>query len=468
METTENENFDSNILIEAKLLEQEHRPTHLVLNYLNRKKKFPDENDPRRKAVQRAIIWRLFFSPAMLAVGGSTTLGIITAFILWNQTDIFEKQTDIFKEQTNIINEQKLLLEDQNKKIEIQARLEDANRRNNLVFLMDNVLNRVHDELKDSTNKDSTLSKPLLARIQALGQGFQPYKYINYELKDSKQRDSLGLTKLLSPERGQLLLSLANSDIGEKTMLLICKNTPFNRAYLQSARLNGAYLREANLFRADLSGKTDLSGADLRYANLVGANLSGADLSKKADLSSADLRDAKLTRADMRDVDLTWADLTDVDLIGADLRDAILNRADLTRANLTGVFLTDADLQRAILADAVLKNADLSGKVDLRAANLTGADLTGAYLTDANLTWADLIEANLRKADLRGTILKSAKISKIKSMDSCKVHRKDWLVYIKDSLKLEGADILQKKYKIVEYEIPTYKSPKKGYMLVKK
>ena len=103
METTENEKFDANILIEAKLLEQEHRPTHLVLNYINRKKKFPDEKDPRRKAVQRAIIWRLFFSPAVLAVGGSTILGIITAWILIKQTNIINDQTAIFKEQTNIL-----------------------------------------------------------------------------------------------------------------------------------------------------------------------------------------------------------------------------------------------------------------------------------------------------------------------------------------------------------------------------
>ncbi|MEM6721011.1 MAG: pentapeptide repeat-containing protein [Bacteroidota bacterium] len=404
MEATENEKYDANILIEAKLLEQEHRPPRLILNYINREKNYPNEDDPRRKAVQHAIIWRFFFSPAVLALGGSTLLGAFTAFVLWYQTDIFNDQTIIFKEQTNIIQEQKSLLEEQNRKIEIQARLEDANRRNNLVFLMDNVLNRVADELKTTVDNDSSLSKPLLARIQALGLGLQPYKFINYTLKNSSEKDSLGLTQLLSPERGQLLLSIVNSGIGKRTIESIYKNTPFSNADLAFARLNKVFLARISLDNANLSS------VKLREANLFRANL------KNANLLKASLSKANLSGADVSDTNLSGADL-----YNANLYDANLSRANLTNANIATADLSDADL--------------------------SGANLSGANLTEANLYGVNLQSADLREADLSGVNLEN-----IVSIDSCIVHRKDWLIEIRDWYELKGAAVLVEKYKVEAYK----------------
>lgn len=459
METTENEKFDANIHIEAKLLEQEHRPTHLVLNYFNRKKNYPDEDDPRRKAVQRAIIWRLFFSPAMLAVGGSATIGIISLLILNKQNSIIEQQTSI--------------LQEQNKKMEIQANLEDANRRNNLVFLMDNVLNRVYDELKDSMNIDSSLSKPLLARIQALGQGFKPYKFIDYSLKDSLKKDSLGLTKLYSPERGQLLLSLVNSGIGKKTISHIYENISFDRAFLESANLSGADLSEviltsANLKFADLSD-VNLKKAYLDYSEFTKTNLTKADLAgayledaqlKNAFMNEAKLTDTQLSFSNMREINLEKANLmrayiSDAILTSANLSEANFTDANLGGSNLSFANLRDANLNKSILSDTNLKFAILF-RADLRKAILTDAYIRGANLRRVDLTGADLTGADLRRVDLSHSILVSTKLkgvnlNNIKSIDSCKVDRKDWLIYIRDSLKLKGADVLAEEYKVVEY-----------------
>lgn len=453
MKITENENFNSNILIEAKFLEQEHRPTHLILNYLNRKKKYPNEDDPRRKAVQKAIIWRLFFSPTFIAVFGITILGVIAAIILIKQTNIIDDQAVIFKKQINIVNDQKLLLEDQNKKIE--AKLEVFNRRNNLTLLMNNVLDRVEDELKQ---KDSSLSKPLIARIQALGQGFEPYEFIDYTLKNSLDKDRSRLTKLISPQRGQLLLSLANSGLGRETMLLICKKTPFDRASLKSAHLSKTYLRRVHLLGADLTGAdlsgADLNGADLFTANLTGATLTGATLRRAnltgAILLGATLREADLTGADFTGINLKDADLTNANLLGVNLRETNLKEADFTGANLrktnlleadlTGANLLGADLTESDLTEANLTEVNLRG-VDLRRTTLTGADFTGADLTIANLTFVNL--------------------ENIKSIDSCIVDRKDWLIYIRDSLRVNGADILVKEYKVVKDGAYNYRLVKK-------
>ena len=89
-----------------------------------------------------------------------------------------------------------------------------------------------------------------------------------------------------------------------------CLRPPFNWG-------KEANLREANLYRADLSG-ANLYRANLRGANLYRANLRGADL-YRADLYRADLRGADLSEADLR-----WANLYGANLDGADLRGANL------------------------------------------------------------------------------------------------------------------------------------------------
>ncbi len=306
----DNKKYENNriIQLEANLLEQEHRPFHLISNYLNRKKKWSDLNDPRRKSVQRALIWRLFFSPTVLAIGGSSFIALITVFLMKNQNNIISKQNELIREQ--------------NRRIQIQANLEEAQRRNNLVLLMDNILVQVGNELKE--NKDSILSRTLVSRIQALGQGFLPYRFLDYSLKSKSNIDSLGLTKELSPERGQLLLSLVNSGISEESMDDIYWYTSFDRSYLRDSYFSGGYLNGIILTNSDMKNVTITS------ANLSDGNLSGSDL---------------------RGADLTDSDLSGVDFINADLRNATLKGSDLSYADLRG-----AKLDNAILHDTNLQN----------------------------------------------------------------------------------------------------------------
>ena len=118
----------------------------------------------------------------------------------------------------------------------------------------------------------------------------------------------------------------------------------FSEIFYAGATLTGAYLTEANLFRATL-----------RDADLAGATLTGANLFR-ANLRDADLAGANLFRANLRDADLTGANLTE-----ATLRDADLTGANLFRANLTEATLRDADLTGANLFRANLRDADLTG-----------------------------------------------------------------------------------------------------------
>ena len=211
--------------------------------------------------------------------------------------------------QTVILFQQNTKLEQQNAKIEQQVYLEEANRRNNLVFLMDNVLDIVHDELERS----SRLSTPTIARIQSLMYGFRPYKF----LEDDK------LTKPLSPEKGQFLLALINSGINYDSMQQIFK-TSFNNVYLKEANMFGVDLRNVDMPASDLQG-TDLYNANLKNANLHTVNLSYGQL-RKANLENADLRLAQLANTNF----------TDARLNGAFLEGATLESANLTNTSLHG------------------------------------------------------------------------------------------------------------------------------------
>jgi hypothetical protein len=138
--------------------------------------------------------------------------------------------------------------------------------------------------------------------------------------------------------------------------------TPSALPDLNHARLRGANLGGANLFRVNLIG-----------ANLVEANLSGANLIR------ADLSKANLSGAALLEVDFHWTNLS-----GANLSGAKIDKANLRGADLSGAKLIGASLGRANLFEANLRGANLSG-ADLSGAALVGTDLTDAILTGARI-----------------------------------------------------------------------------------
>ena len=85
---------------------------------------------------------------------------------------------------------------------------------------------------------------------------------------------------------------------------------------------------------------------------------------------------------------------------------------------------------------------------NLRETDLSNTNLKGTNFYQANLSHANFWGANLQGADLRKAILTEADLSQIKSLDSVKIARLDWLSYIKDKLELEGANKIAKDYKV--------------------
>lgn len=229
-----------------------------------------------------------------------------------------------------LLIQQNLLLKQQNKKIQDQNYLAEASRRSAQMFIMGDVLSDMNQELKYRKN----LSSALIGRIASLSRAMKPYYYYeNGQLIESP----------MSPERGQLLLSICKSELNQTQLSdEIFQNSDFTYSELEDVILRSAYLKDI-----------DLANAKLNFASMQGAFLSNASL-KNANLYHTDFTDA-----------------------------------------------------------------------DLRFVNFSHADLTGAKL----------MRAKLKNANFSNTV-----------MDSVRVHRQDWLDFIKNDLQLKGAEELNDNY----------------------
>jgi hypothetical protein len=236
--------------------------------------------------------------------------------------------TMLLYNQNKLLTQQNQLLVSQNKRLDQQTYLQEAERRSALILLMGNLLDALDKELKEDIGQKGVrdLSPQMIGRIIALSNGLRPYRYL--------ENDSL-IAREISPERGQLLLSIVSSEIDNRTLRRIFEAADFSFAELHGADLDGEYLENINLREADL-GKANLNGtrlanADLNRADLSGAIVVGTDL-RKANLSDTDLREAFVADVDLRGASLYGADLRGVDLSSFDLRQALLREAKLDSA----------------------------------------------------------------------------------------------------------------------------------------
>jgi uncharacterized protein YjbI with pentapeptide repeats len=121
------------------------------------------------------------------------------------------------------------------------------------------------------------------------------------------------------------------------------------RARLAGASFAGADLTDAKLAEADAPGsaweRTRVERADLRWCALAGAYL-GELAGKGVRLRCADLREARLYRADLTGADLSYANLL---------------LADLSRACLAGALFAGANLYDAKLFETSRDGADFAG-----------------------------------------------------------------------------------------------------------
>lgn len=90
--------------IEVKLIEQEHRPFVILNNFFIKRKKWT-KDDPRQIAATKAIIWRLFFSPTVVALTGGFIALLSLGVFVWQNT-LISKQNNFFQAQIKQQDEQ--------------------------------------------------------------------------------------------------------------------------------------------------------------------------------------------------------------------------------------------------------------------------------------------------------------------------------------------------------------------------
>lgn len=247
---------------------------------------------------------------------------------------------------TTLMIYQNHLLKKQNSKIQEQTYLAEASRRSAQMFIMGDILSDINTELE--TKKDKKLSNTLVGRIVGLSRAMKPYRYL--------VNDKL-IEKTISPERGQLLITLSKSD------------------------LNAAFFEDQILQESDFT-KSELIGANLYNVILRGINLKEANLSE-ANLVNIDARSARFENAKLKSVDLGYANLSNAVLMNANLSNAILLKTKLEKADFTNAILDSAVVDNLNWLTYIKDDLKLKGAKELN--NIYKVDSVYSKVFDAKV-----------------------------------------------------------------------------------
>lgn len=318
-------------------------------------KKYDDAEKNLHYIVSKASAWYVWFNFRRwilivfqaLFIGFGGLLGTILLF----------SQNLLIEQQTKRLDTQNELMQKQNERMDQQTYLQEADRRSALVFRMDNTWNEVDRELKTDIGRPRVrdLSPELITRIVTLCEMLRPYRYLQGGVLSNEE---------LSQERGQVLISLINSDLDSNTLQAI-----FDKGNFRYSDLIGVNFRQAYL-----------QGIVLQYAAL-----------QQAFFQQANLSQANLNEAQLQEADLSEARLPQCDLSHADLSRAQLHHSSLTRANMTHTRLRGADLRGADLRDADLRDAEIAG-ANFEGALLQGAAITATWTNELARTQADSVK----------------------------------------------------------------------------
>lgn len=246
------------------------------------------------------IVWRV------------TRIGVFTVIVAFFPFILLFQQNIILQDQNKRIDAQIDLFEIQNERIHMQSQLMESERRSSLVFMMTSVLDKLDDELE----KNNKISNGLERRIIALSRGFTPYKRMNVE---KGILDSL----LVSPERGQLLISISKSGIDSTSMGKITLQGDFSYSLVDLIDFSNQYFPNINLNQSSLIAtnfnNSNLTDASICNAMLLYANFDHTIL-RKAVMSETNFEGTSFRGADLRGAIIFNGNFEENDFSEADLR----------------------------------------------------------------------------------------------------------------------------------------------------
>ncbi|SDN00326.1 pentapeptide repeat-containing protein [Kriegella aquimaris] len=257
-----------------------------------------------------------------------------------SQNDLVAIQNEKTEHQNRLVDAQNQLFDYQNKRIDQQTNLQEAERRSSLIFLFNNVLDKIDDELKNTLNASRILSPQLIGRIVSLSQALKPYKYL--------QNDTI-INNAVSPERGQLLLSLINSKINKVSLAEI-----ISKANFKNSEILGGYFKSADLKNINLTNSV-LDGSNFVGVNFSGAKLVGASL-KNANLNQANFEEANLSFAILKGIKCDYARFIKVNLVNT----------DFSESKGKSVLFEEVNLKNTKFHNSSLKNCKFKNKWRIR------------------------------------------------------------------------------------------------------
>lgn len=234
-------------------------------------------------------------------------------------------QTYYLGKQNTLITGQSEMFKQQNKRLDQQTYLQEAERRGQTLLIMDNMLKEISTDV--SRSSANAIDDATAGRLISLSKMLKPYKYL--------ENDSL-ISRVTSPERGYLLVSLLETGINLNTTA----RSRSNGRLIERLDFTYAELRNLSLKGADLI-QIDLSNADLRNSSFNGIDF------EKANLQNTWLHETNLTYASLKEANLEHAVLQNAILDYANLQNANLSSADLRNVSLVKTKLLDADFTNA-------------------------------------------------------------------------------------------------------------------------
>lgn len=259
--------------LEARIVEQEHRLFPVLNNFFITRRKWT-EDDPRRDAAVKALLWRIFFSPGTVAVTGAG-IGLVTLAVMVWQNFLIKEQNQYFREQ----------IAQQQQQLDAQQRVANQSTRSEAI-------ERIYGPMyAKNTRVKAEAVRSLLAverLIVASGTNTLPTDYIN--LHDAELQAAW----------------LDSADL---------RKTSFRKAILSKAVFNNAKLGESSFRFVDAEGASFLS------CQLNDAQFAFADISF-AQYSHANLKGTLFTRCKLVEADFSKADLEKCSFVGCDLASA--------------------------------------------------------------------------------------------------------------------------------------------------
>lgn len=349
-----------------------------------------------------------------------TITGLIAAIAALAGSALLFQQNQLLRGQNVLMTEQTGRLTEQNKLLEAQIELGEAQRSATIVPEILNIGAKLGEESQALGAESlphgvsaTQLSSGLQVRIVAASNMARPYRFLNAGLIDiddadlyrsallrrsdllkpdvlaqmqgAEKKAAAGelIDRIVSPERGQLLMLLAGAFVAD-TEALSFRGLDLSFAYVRMDSLKVMSLNHASLRFADFSGiglnTVSFRGAYLEASRFQGATLDNCDF---RDLPAAEAtgsyrsRDTTMTYnthmtgADFSNAKLYSVDLEGVDGLAVNFDDALLYDVDFSRASISGGTFRGAVLANVKFDGADLRGVDFDGAITDRADFIT-------------------------------------------------------------------------------------------------